>query len=316
MRTANHVLFRFIPNWIGYSRVVLALLSFVVMVVNLEHHRLQYQQQQQLQQQQQQHEQQHPEPLRQSQFLWPWGLGLYLSSFVGDLFDGWAARYWNQTSSFGAVLDMVTDRCATLGLLMILAMEYAILAVTTTSTSTTDSPIISLSSSSSSLSIWYLSACLGMIALAILDMASHWFQMYASLAVGGAVHHKSAEGNRDRHFLVQWFYKYYWFFGYLCVGAEFTYVLLYLQIQYQYQYYHPWQSLLPRLVQVCLYICLPGCAMKQVVNVAQLTSASRAIAAYDARLYNERNHAATPSPQAPQAATMDRPPNAAQKKDR
>jgi hypothetical protein len=49
--------------------------------------------------------------------------------------------------------------------------------------------------------------------------------MHSSLALTGA-HHKSLEGNKGKNFLVRWFYQYYWFFGYLCVGAELTYILL------------------------------------------------------------------------------------------
>lgn len=48
----------------------------------------------------------------------------YLYSFAADLFDGMAARRLNQCSSFGGLLDMVTDRCSTLGLLFILYGEY------------------------------------------------------------------------------------------------------------------------------------------------------------------------------------------------
>ena len=51
------------------------------------------------------------------------GIILYLLSFIGDLFDGMAARKFNQTSKFGGLLDMVTDRCATLGLLFVLSHE-------------------------------------------------------------------------------------------------------------------------------------------------------------------------------------------------
>ena len=49
---------------------------------------------------------------------------MYIASFVGDLFDGMAARKFNQSSSFGGLLDMITDRCATLGLLFVLMGEY------------------------------------------------------------------------------------------------------------------------------------------------------------------------------------------------
>ena len=45
-------------------------------------------------------------------------------SFVGDLVDGHAARKFNQSSEFGGMLDMITDRCSTLGLLFALSCEY------------------------------------------------------------------------------------------------------------------------------------------------------------------------------------------------
>jgi CDP-diacylglycerol--inositol 3-phosphatidyltransferase len=87
-------------------------------------------------------------------------------------------------------------------------------------------------------------------------------------------HHKSAAGNEGRNFLVRWFYQYYYFFGYLCVGAEFTYVLLYVLSFVA----DKWKG----LVQAGLLITTPGCLAKQCVNLAQLVSAAYAIAAHDA----------------------------------
>ncbi|KAL0908183.1 hypothetical protein M5K25_022660 [Dendrobium thyrsiflorum] len=71
---------------------------------------------------------------------------LYFISFVCDGVDGWLARKFNQVSTFGAVLDMVTDRVSTACLLAILSQLYR--------------P--------------------GLIFLALLglDIASHWLQMY------------------------------------------------------------------------------------------------------------------------------------------
>lgn len=51
-------------------------------------------------------------------------LTMYLLSFVLDLFDGMAARRFDQCSEFGGLLDMVTDRCSTLGLFFVLYGEY------------------------------------------------------------------------------------------------------------------------------------------------------------------------------------------------
>jgi CDP-diacylglycerol--inositol 3-phosphatidyltransferase len=102
--------------------------------------------------------------------------------------------------------------------------------------------------------------------------------MYSTSALG--VHHKSDEGNEGRNFLVRWFYKYYYFFGYCCVSAEFTYIIAYV-IQFSEGL---WCHL---LLKVVLALCLPGCAMKQAVNVAQLQSACYAVAAFDAEAKNK-----------------------------
>jgi hypothetical protein len=124
--------------------------------------------------------------------------------------------------------------------------------------------------------------------------------MYASFACtedSTAQHHKSEKGNKNRNFLVRWFYKYYWFFGYLCFGAEFTYILLLVHECLQEtkdttsgtstsSVSSFWQS----CIQWGLIVCVPGCAAKQVVNVAQLSSSCYAIAAYDAVQKNGRSH--------------------------
>jgi phosphatidylglycerophosphate synthase len=90
--TANDVLL-YIPNLIGYFRVFCTLAGLLLMMA-------------------------YPN-------LWLIATLLYVSSFVGDLFDGLVARKLNQTSEFGGLLDMVTDRCSTLGLLYVLGGEYS-----------------------------------------------------------------------------------------------------------------------------------------------------------------------------------------------
>ena len=68
---------------------------------------------------------------------------------MADLFDGWAARKWNQCSDFGGLLDMITDRCSTAGLLHVLSFEYSHLS-------------------------FYRVMFLGLM---ILDLSSHWCQV-------------------------------------------------------------------------------------------------------------------------------------------
>ena len=41
----------------------------------------------------------------------------FMSSFL-DAFDGMAARYFDQSSTFGGMLDMLTDRVGTMALIM------------------------------------------------------------------------------------------------------------------------------------------------------------------------------------------------------
>jgi hypothetical protein len=89
--TAGDVLL-YIPNLIGYLRVACTLLSLILMICF---------------------------PRR-----WIIAIILYVSSFVGDLFDGLAARKLDQCSLFGGLLDMVTDRCSTTGLLCALSREH------------------------------------------------------------------------------------------------------------------------------------------------------------------------------------------------
>lgn len=80
-----HVYF-YIPNLIGYARVILSIASFAVFF---------------------------DDPVLFSLF--------YMSSFLLDAADGLAARQFNQCSKFGAVLDMVTDRFSTAAFVMLLS---------------------------------------------------------------------------------------------------------------------------------------------------------------------------------------------------
>ncbi|XP_059979956.1 CDP-diacylglycerol--inositol 3-phosphatidyltransferase isoform X2 [Lagenorhynchus albirostris] len=82
-------IFLFVPNLIGYARIVFAIISFYFMPCC---------------------------PLTASSF--------YLLSGLLDAFDGHAARALNQGTRFGAMLDMLTDRCSTMCLLVNLALLY------------------------------------------------------------------------------------------------------------------------------------------------------------------------------------------------
>lgn len=92
---------------------------------------------------------------------------LYSISCLLDALDGYAARYFNQSTRFGAVLDMVTDRCTTSCLLVFLSSAFPRWAI----------------------------VFQGLISL---DFASHYIHMYATLAMGGSGQsHKNVDKSRS-----------------------------------------------------------------------------------------------------------------------
>jgi len=129
---AEENIFLFIPNLIGYSRVFLALGSLYYMPL-------------------------HPRTCTL----------LYSISCLLDALDGYAARKYEQSTKFGAVLDMVTDRCTTTCLLVFLAQAFP---------------------------RWSI-VFQGLISL---DLASHYMHMYATLSMGGSGQsHKNVDESRS-----------------------------------------------------------------------------------------------------------------------
>ena len=86
MKTNN--VYLFVPNIIGYLRIVLLLIAFAF----------------------------YTNPV--------YFLVLYVVAFFLDEFDGVVARCLNQCSKFGYIMDMYTDKCATAGLFTILCLLY------------------------------------------------------------------------------------------------------------------------------------------------------------------------------------------------
>ena len=120
--------------------------------------------------------------------------------------------------------------------------------------------------------------------LIILDISSHWCQMYSTTSL--KQHHKSADGNEGRFFLVRWYYLSYPFFGYCCVGAEFTYVALYILARVTALGGY---DTIKTYVEYFLMVTVPACTVKQVVNVSQLCSSCYAVADHDAKQKNKQS---------------------------
>lgn len=152
-------IFLFVPNLIGYARVVLAFLSFYLMPC----------------------------------CPWP-AVFFYLLSALLDAFDGHAARALNQSTKFGAMMDMLTDRCATMCLLVNLSLLYP-----------------------SYTFLFQVSMCL--------DISSHWLHLHSS-TIKGSASHKTIDLSGNPILRVYYTSKPVLFV--MCAGNELFFCLLYL----------------------------------------------------------------------------------------
>lgn len=154
-------IFLFWPNVIGYSRIVLAIASLYYMPL-------------------------HPRTCSI----------LYSVSCLLDALDGYAARYFEQSTRFGAVLDMVTDRCTTSCLLVFLSTAFPRWAI----------------------------IFQGLVSL---DLASHYMHMYATLAMGGSdTSHKAVD--RSRSWILNLYYTNKTVLFIFCALNELFFIALYL----------------------------------------------------------------------------------------
>ncbi|MED6238124.1 hypothetical protein ATANTOWER_009603 [Ataeniobius toweri] len=175
-------IFLFVPNLIGYARVVLALLSFFLMPC----------------------------------CPWP-AVFCYLLSALLDAFDGHAARALNQSTKFGAMMDMLTDRCATMCLLVNLSLLYP-----------------------SYTFLFQLSMCL--------DIASHWLHLHSSTLKGSGSHKTiDLSGNP----VLRLYYTSKPVLFVMCAGNELFFCLLYIL-----HHIEDPAAWLFQLLGVCGIICL------------------------------------------------------------
>jgi len=203
--------FFFVPNLIGYTRVIMAGLSL---------HYMSY----------------HP----------IYCTLLYGVSCLLDAVDGMAARALKQTSKFGAVLDMVTDRCTTSCLLCYLSAAYP----------------------SYSILFQFLIA---------LDFSSHYMHMYSSL-VTGSVSHKLVTSDVSR--VLSLYYNDSRVLFFFCAGNELFFVSLYLMkwtkapsgLPFLEHYTYP---------QIMAGLTFLIFLAKNVINVVQLWKASKILVGVD-----------------------------------
>jgi len=217
-QTYSENVFLFIPNLIGYTRVILAGLSL---------HFMSY----------------HPKYCTIA----------YVISCLLDAVDGQAARALGQTSKFGAVLDMVTDRCTTSCLLCYLSSVYPDYAIL----------------------FQFLIA---------LDFSSHYMHMYSSL-VTGSTSHKLVTSDVSR---ILWlYYNDSRTLFLICAGNELFFVALYLMKWIHtpialgaYSIYAPFLMDMTYPQAMALF-SFPICFTKNIINLVQLWKASKILVGVD-----------------------------------
>jgi CDP-diacylglycerol--inositol 3-phosphatidyltransferase len=186
----------------------------------------------------------------------------YSISFMLDGLDGLAARVMRQSSEFGALLDMLTDRCATAALLVTIAAI------------TTRAPPGSLPLPPSATAAVPPAA----LALAFLDGYSHWLQFAAGL-VSSAESHKTAGRGRVLEL-------YYWrpVLTFVCTLNEFCFIALYMLVAPSATPHTPLPAFLsplaqfaPTLAHLVFLVSAPVCLFKQGISVRQIFSATYTI---------------------------------------
>jgi len=210
---AVNKVFLFVPNIIGYARFLFYLIAFI----------------------------------SHSLGSWQLCIGFYAIAFILDEFDGRAARAYNQSSNFGAALDMVADRSATAGMCLILAQLYP----------------------------RYL--LLFIIAIA-LDFSSHYYLICATGMLGKSSHKDSAEWSSNG--LMKLYYGNKTFMDILILGNELFYIFLYLNF-YLVSLSLRINNWNLNLWLLLIIICLPIYLLKQATNIFQLQNSAMEIAKID-----------------------------------
>lgn len=170
-------IFLFVPNLIGFARVILAIVSFYTMPIY---------------------------PI--ITFV------LYFLSAFLDAFDGLAARAFNQSTKFGALLDQLTDRVGTLCLMMV-------------STGKTTTLHCQFCLFIQTLGHFYPSYLFAFQVSAAVDISSHWMHGQVSL-MSGKTSHKSIDLSGNS--ILRLYYQNKAVLFGMCFANEAFYVALYM----------------------------------------------------------------------------------------
>lgn len=210
LKTNN--VFLFIPNIIGYARVFFSIVSFFFM----------------------------PSYPRIAVFC-------YLTSGFLDALDGHAARALGQSTKFGAMFDMLVDRCSTMCICFVLAMFYPKWAIF--------------------FQLW-----------AAIDVASHWLHLHASTVKGSESHKKiDLSGNP----ILRLYYTSRKVLFIMCAGNELWFSMLYMLHFSEGPALISFGSYALGLWRFIFYAVTPIMVGKQIISFIHLYTAALDMAAMD-----------------------------------
>ncbi|CAF1906646.1 unnamed protein product [Rotaria magnacalcarata] len=205
-------IFLFIPNIIGYVRIFLSIASFYFMPT-------------------------HPIIT----------VLCYLTSELLDALDGHAARALGQSTKFGAMFDMLIDRCSTMCLCFVLAMFYPSWALF--------------------FQLW-----------AAIDVASHWLHLHAATVKGSESHKKiDLSGNP----VLRLYYTSRKVLFTMCAGNELWFSMVYLLHFGEGPGVITYDAYTIGLWRIILYAVTPIMALKQIISLIHLYTAALDMAAID-----------------------------------
>ncbi|XP_011555826.1 CDP-diacylglycerol--inositol 3-phosphatidyltransferase [Plutella xylostella] len=210
MAEASENVFLFVPNIIGFGRVILAIISFYFMPTHCNI-----------------------------------AVTCYITSALLDAFDGHAARYFNQSTKFGAMLDQLTDRAGTAGLMMTLATFYP------------------------QYTFWF------QLSMAI-DITCHWLYLHTTI-LQGKKSHKFIDMSENPIMSVYYTNKTVLFF--MCAGNEAFYAALYML------YFYPTTPAILgiSLYKLIMWVSLPVAVVKAGLSVLHGVVASLNLATIDVK---------------------------------
>ncbi|XP_063628522.1 CDP-diacylglycerol--inositol 3-phosphatidyltransferase [Cydia splendana] len=207
MTETQENIFLFVPNIIGFARVVLAIISFYYMPTHCA-----------------------------------FAVICYVTSALLDAVDGHAARFFNQSTKFGGMLDQLTDRAGTAGLMMTLATFYP------------------------KYTFWFQISM-------VIDITCHWLYLH-SVTVQGKASHKLIDMSGNPIMRLYYTNKNVLFF--MCAGNEAFYAALYVM------YFYTGPTVLGiGLYKLIALVSMPVAVVKAAISVLHGIVASINIASLD-----------------------------------